>query len=64
VVTFGGSKNVLATFLFNRILVLFQNTSLCIINRVLGASTEADSSSFAGNNEKKKDYSVFVTYGI
>jgi hypothetical protein len=53
-VTFRGSKTVLATFLFNRILVLFQNTSPCIINRVLGASTETGSSSFAGNNEKKK----------
>jgi hypothetical protein len=30
-ITFRGSKNVLATFIFNRILVLFQNTSLCII---------------------------------
>lgn len=53
-VTFRGSKNVLVTFIFDRILVLFQNTSLCIINHVLGASTETGSSSFVGNNEKKK----------
>jgi len=53
VVTFRGSKNILATFIFNIILVLFQNTVLCIINRVLGASTETVSSSFAGKNEKK-----------
>jgi hypothetical protein len=52
--TFRGSNNVLATFIFNRILVLFQNTSVCIINRVLGTSTETGSSSFAGKNEKKK----------
>jgi hypothetical protein len=54
VVTFRGSKNVLATSIFNIILVLFQNTSLCIINRVLGASKKTGSSSFTGKKKKKK----------
>jgi len=52
VVAFRGRKNVLATFVFNRILVLLQNTNLCIINRVLGVSTETVASSFAGNKKK------------
>lgn len=52
VVAFRGSKNILAMFIFNRILVLFRNTNLCIISRVLGASTESGSSSFAGNKKK------------
>jgi hypothetical protein len=49
-----GSKDVFSTFSFHIILVLFQNTSLCVINCVLGASKETGSSGYAGSNEKIK----------